>query len=110
MPMALACLLAWLQRLATTRAVLWLLMLAWPFPYIANTAGWMTAELGRQPWLVYGLFRTSAGISPTVHSGSTLFTVLGFMGFYLAVGLAFCFLMLREVTHGPRAAGAPADA
>jgi hypothetical protein len=37
-----------------------------PFPYVANTAGWMTAELGRQPWLVYGLMRTIDGASPTV--------------------------------------------
>ncbi len=44
------------------------------FPYIANTAGWMTAELGRQPWLVYGLMRTAEGASPTVHGGTTLFT------------------------------------
>ena len=43
--------------------LLWVLMLAFPFPYIANTAGWMTAELGRQPWLVYGLMRTADGAS-----------------------------------------------
>ena len=40
-------------------------MLAFPFPYIATTAGWMTAELGRQPWIVYGLMRTVDGASPT---------------------------------------------
>jgi len=43
-------------RLESSRWLLWVLMLAFPFPYIANTLGWMTAELGRQPWLVYGLF------------------------------------------------------
>ncbi len=37
-------------------------MLVFPFPYIANTAGWMTAELGRQPWVVYGLMRTADGV------------------------------------------------
>ena len=42
----------------SSRGMLWVLMLAFPFPYIANTAGWMTAELGRQPWIVYGLMRT----------------------------------------------------
>ena len=42
-------------------ALLWVLMLMLPFPYIANTAGWMTAELGRQPWLIYGLMRTADG-------------------------------------------------
>ena len=44
--------------------MLWVLMLAFPFPYIATTAGWMTAELGRQPWLVYGLLRTADGGEP----------------------------------------------
>ncbi len=51
-------------RLETSRRLLWVLMLAFPFPYIANTAGWMTAELGRQPWLVYGLMRTADGREP----------------------------------------------
>ena len=55
--------LLWRRRLYDTRArMLWILMLAMPFPYIANTAGWMTAEVGRQPWLVYGLLRTAAGV------------------------------------------------
>ena len=53
-------------RLERTRPMLWILMLALPFPYIATTAGWMTAELGRQPWLVYGLMRTAEGTSPKV--------------------------------------------
>jgi cytochrome d ubiquinol oxidase subunit I len=65
-------------RLEHNRPMLWVLLLAFPFPYIANTAGWMTAELGRQPWLVYGLFRTAQGSSPRVHSGTVLFTLMGF--------------------------------
>jgi cytochrome bd-type quinol oxidase subunit 1 len=59
------------------------LMLAFPFPYIANTLGWMTAELGRQPCLVYGLFRTQEGYSKVVSSGDTIFTLIGFTGLYL---------------------------
>ena len=85
-----------------SRTMLWILMLAFPFPYIATTAGWMTAELGRQPWLVYGLMRTAEGGSPTVHGGTTLFTTLGFAGLYLVLGLLFLFLVMREVE--PRAA------
>jgi len=53
--MGLALLLLWRHRLFQTRWMLWILMLATPFPYIANTAGWFTTELGRQPWVVYGL-------------------------------------------------------
>jgi cytochrome d ubiquinol oxidase subunit I len=48
-------------RLETSNWLLWPLMLAFPFPYIANTLGWMTTELGRQPWMIYGLFRTGEG-------------------------------------------------
>ena len=93
--MALAAGLMWTGRLLRARPVLWALMLAFPFPYIANTAGWMTAELGRQPWLIYGLLRTAQGASPTVHAGSTLFTLIGFTGLYFVLGLAFAFLILR---------------
>jgi cytochrome d ubiquinol oxidase subunit I len=82
---ALMALCAFLQlrgRLLERRWLLWGLMLAFPFPYIANTAGWMTAELGRQPWLVYGLLRTADGASPSVHGG----TVLKFLPWRLATG------------------------
>src|SRR5579859_5683024 len=70
----------WRGRLEKSRGLLWALMLAFPFPYIATTAGWMTAELGRQPWLVYKLLRTVDGRSPLVHSGSVLFSLIGFAG------------------------------
>ncbi len=83
------------------RAMLWVLMLAFPFPYIATTAGWMTAELGRQPWLVYGLMRTVDGASPMVHSGTVLFTLIGFTGLYFVLGVLFLFLIGREIAHGP---------
>jgi cytochrome bd ubiquinol oxidase subunit I len=88
-------------RLEASRWLLWTLAFAFPFPYIANTAGWLTTELGRQPWLVHGLFRTAAGGSPTVHGGDTLFTTLGFAGIYLVLGLLFVALVAREVSHGP---------
>ena len=99
--MALAALFAWRKRLERSRPLLWVLMLAVPLPYIANSAGWMTTELGRQPWLVYGLLRTENGASPTVHSGDALFTLLGFAGLYLVLGLLYVFLVLREIGHGP---------
>jgi cytochrome d ubiquinol oxidase subunit I len=83
------------------RPLLWLLMLAFPFPYIATTAGWMTAELGRQPWLVFGMFRTVNGYSSSVSSGNALFTLIGFTGLYFVLGLVFLFLVGRELAHGP---------
>ena len=76
-------------RLESSTGLLWVLMLAFPFPYIANTLGWMTAELGRQPWLIYGLFRTSDGYSKVVSSGDTVFTLIGFVGLYFVLGVLF---------------------
>jgi len=90
-----------------SRAMLWVLMLSFPFPYIANTAGWMTAEVGRQPWLVYGLMRTASGLSPHVSAGSGMFTLLGFMGMYTVLSMLFLFLMWREVEHGPEVVPTP---
>jgi cytochrome bd ubiquinol oxidase subunit I len=91
----------WRGRLYQCRPLLWALMLALPFPYIATTAGWMTAELGRQPWLIYGLMRTAVGFSPRVSAGNGLFTLLGFMGMYFLLGILFLFLVLREIEQGP---------
>jgi cytochrome bd ubiquinol oxidase subunit I len=99
--MAAAAVLEWRGVLARSRRMLWLLMLAFPFPYIATTAGWMTAELGRQPWVVYGLMRTRDGASPAVHSGTVLFTLMGFTGLYFVLGVLFLFLVGREIAHGP---------
>jgi cytochrome d ubiquinol oxidase subunit I len=61
----------------------------------------MTAELGRQPWLIYGLMRTSEGYSSTVSASNGLFTLLGFMGLYALLGLLFTVLIYREIDHGP---------
>ncbi len=104
--MLLANLALYMNRLETTRPILWALFLAFPFPYIATTAGWMTAELGRQPWLVYGLFRTADGASSHVHAGNAIFSLVGFAGLYFVVGLLYVFLMGREISHGPTSAGA----
>jgi len=101
--LALAVLLQWRGRLATWRPLLWVLMLAFPFPFIANTAGWMTAELGRQPWLIYGLFKTSDGISHVVSAGNVVFTLIGLCGLYFVLGLLYLFLVGREIAHGPHA-------
>jgi len=99
--MGTCALMLWRGQLYRTRHLLWLLMLMLPFPYIANTAGWITAEVGRQPWLVYGLLRTAAGASPYVSAGNGIFTLLGFMGLYLVLGILFLFLVQREIEHGP---------
>jgi cytochrome bd ubiquinol oxidase subunit I len=99
--MVVSAALLWRGRLYTSRAMLWVLMLCLPFPYIATTAGWITAEMGRQPWLIHGLMRTRAGISPQVSAGNAWFTIIGFMGLYLVLGILFLFLVHREIDRGP---------
>ncbi|MEO8514128.1 MAG: cytochrome ubiquinol oxidase subunit I [Ignavibacteria bacterium] len=99
--MSLGVFLLWRKKVFESRWFLWILMLSFPFPYIANTAGWMTAELGRQPWLIYGLLKTADGFSSNVSSGNALFTLLGFAGLYLLVGVLFIILVLKEINEGP---------
>lgn len=99
--MSLSALFLFLGRLYSTPLLLWGLMLSIPAPYIATIAGWMTAELGRQPWLIYGLMRTASGASPRVSAGNGLFTLLGFMGMYMLLGILFLSLVAREIAHGP---------
>jgi cytochrome d ubiquinol oxidase subunit I len=96
-----AAFLLWRNKLYESRWILWLLLISFPLPYIANTAGWMKAEIGRQPWLIYGLMRTSEGYSNTVSAGNGLFTLIGFMGLYALLGLLFTVLVYREISHGP---------
>lgn len=90
-----------LKKLDTNKPLLWALLLAFPLPYIATTFGWMTAELGRQPWLVYGILRTADGYSTRVSAGNTLFTLLGFLGLYALLSMLFLFLIQRELAKGP---------
>jgi cytochrome bd ubiquinol oxidase subunit I len=97
---AIAAFFLWRKRLFKTRPVLWLLMLAMPFPFIANEAGWITTEVGRQPWIIYGLMKTAQGVSPTVESGETIFTLIGFAGMYFLLGVLFLYLVLRVIAEG----------
>jgi cytochrome d ubiquinol oxidase subunit I len=99
--MVLAALMLWRGKLYAARGMLWALMVCVPLPYIANTAGWMTAELGRQPWLIYGLMRTAHGASPQVGVGNAWFTLIGFMGLYTVLGILWLFLVYREIEDGP---------
>ena len=99
--MAIALFFLWRQTLFTKRWLLWALMLAMPFPFIANTVGWVTAEAGRQPWIIYGLLRTAKGTSQNVSSGNAGFTLLGFMGLYVLLALIYFALLLKILGRGP---------
>jgi cytochrome d ubiquinol oxidase subunit I len=106
---ALAVLLLRRGRLFAARPMLWILLLMMPLPYIANEAGWTVTEVGRQPWIIYGLMRTSAAASANVGAGEVIFTLIGFAGMYALLGLLFVVLTLREIGIGPVAGGAQAD-
>lgn len=97
----IAALFLYFKKLYVQKWILWVILFLIPFPYIANITGWYTAELGRQPWLVYNLMRVSEGASPTVSAGNTLFTLLGFMGLYLLLGLLFLLLVGKIIYKGP---------
>ena len=105
----IAVLLLLLKRLEQARLVLWALMLLMPFPYIANEAGWTVSEVGRQPWIIYGLLKTADGASPTVAGGEVLFTLIGFLGMYFVLGVLFIYLTLREIGQGPAPRRRPAS-
>jgi cytochrome bd ubiquinol oxidase subunit I len=95
--------LLWRRKLLDCTWALWALLLCVPFPYIANMAGWVTAEVGRQPWIVYGLMRTKEGVSQIVSTGDTWFTLLGFMGLYGLLSILFLFLLQETIRQGPAA-------
>jgi cytochrome d ubiquinol oxidase subunit I len=105
--MATAAFLLWRGALFGSRWFLWILMLAVPFPYIANQAGWVVAEVGRQPWIVYGLQRTAAATSTNVSGGMAWFTLLGFMGMYSVLGLLYLFVAGRIIVAGPASSPEP---
>jgi cytochrome bd ubiquinol oxidase subunit I len=95
--------LLWRGRLFSSRKALWALMIAFPFTYIANIAGWVTAEGGRQPWIIFGLLRTADAASPakSVPAGTVIFTLLGFAGLYLLIAIVYVLLIVRIVARGP---------
>lgn len=102
--MLLAVVYLWRGTLYKARPILWLLILCMPFPYVANTAGWLTAELGRQPWIIHGLMRTADANSTVVSSGNAIFSLLGFMGLYTLLSILFFLLVYGVVQRGPELA------
>jgi len=70
-------------------------------PQIANQVGWITAEVGRQPWIVYGLLRTSEGLSQAVNASQVLFSLILFTLIYLLLFVLFLYLLNEKIKHGP---------
>jgi len=91
----------WPQR--WTRWLKWM-PLAVALPYIANTAGWILTETGRQPWIVHGLLKTENAMSPNVAAGTVLFSLIGFALIYAALMVADVYLLAKYAKAGPDAA------
>ena len=83
------------------RWLLWLLVLSVLGPQIANQAGWFAAEVGRQPWIVQGLMRTSEGLSAVVKANTVLAAILLFGVVYLLLFAVFVYLLNDKIQHGP---------
>ena len=95
-----------LGKLGERRIYLMILVAAMPLPVVACQLGWIAAEVGRQPWIVYGLLRTSDAASRAVTAGQIVASIVLFSLVYLALGALWVFLMAREVKHGPEPARA----
>jgi cytochrome d ubiquinol oxidase subunit I len=83
---------------------LYILVFAVLGPALANQLGWFSAEVGRQPWIVYNLLRTSEAFSKTVNSGQIIFSLILFTLIYILLFILFIFLLDRKIKHGPEEA------
>ena len=99
----LGAILLWRGTLFETRWLLWICVFAVLGPQVANQLGWFTAELGRQPWIVYGLMRTAAGVSPWLTAGEVLTSLVFFTLVYLVLFVLFLYLLGQKIRHGPLA-------
>jgi cytochrome d ubiquinol oxidase subunit I len=88
-------------RLVQRRRLLWLLLPAVALPFVANSAGWIFTEMGRQPWIVQGLLKTSDAVSPTVNATSVWLSMIGFTALYGGLAVIGLRLFARTVRKGP---------
>ena len=95
----------WRQTLWEKRWFLWLCVWAVLLPQAANQLGWFSAEVGRQPWIVYGLMKTQAAVSPIITPGQVWGSVIMFGVMYLLLFVLFIYLLDQKIRHGPEEAG-----
>ncbi|WP_333819331.1 cytochrome ubiquinol oxidase subunit I [Ohtaekwangia sp.] len=91
----------WRGRLFEKRWLLWIFVWAVLLPQIGNQVGWYTAEVGRQPWVVYKLLRTSDALSEAVTANQVVFSLILFTFVYLLLFALFIYLLNKKITHGP---------
>jgi cytochrome d ubiquinol oxidase subunit I len=88
-------------RLFQIRWLLWTFVGAVALPQIANQIGWISAEIGRQPWIVYGILRRVDGLSRVVNASQVLWSIIMFGLIYALLLALFVFLLDRKIKHGP---------
>ena len=91
----------WKRRLFESRFVLWLLVLTVFLGEAAITAGWWTAEIGRQPWIVYDVMKTADGVSPLLPAYEVVFSLIMFVLLYSLLFVLFLYLLNRKIQAGP---------
>jgi len=92
----------WRGTLFEKKWILWIFIFSVLGPQIANQLGWITAEVGRQPWIVYGILKTSEGLSKSVEAGQVLFSLILFTIIYLFLFILFIYLLNEKIKHGPQ--------
>jgi len=95
--------LRWRGRLETTRWFLWIAFLSFPTGFVAVLAGWFTAEVGRQPWVVYGLLRTRDAVTPSLTGGDVLFSLIAYIVVYAVIYSSGFYYIYRVLRDGPAA-------
>lgn len=91
----------WRGKIFSHRWFLWILVFSVFLPQLANQFGWFAAEMGRQPWVVYGLLRTSDGLSEAVNAGHVVFSLIFFTMIYALLLVLFLYLLDRKIRKGP---------
>ena len=91
----------WRGTLFKHKWLMWIFVFSVLLPQIANQIGWITAEVGRQPWIVYGLLRTSEGLSKVVEAGQVWFSLILFTLIYIGLFILFIYLLNEKIQHGP---------
>src|ERR1700677_3562256 len=95
------------RRLEQNRALMWITFLSFPLPFIAILTGWFTAEVGRQPWTIYGVLRTADAVTPILTTSAALISLLVYCAVYAVIGTFGVLFIYRMLRTGPRGSLAP---
>ncbi|WP_020532442.1 cytochrome ubiquinol oxidase subunit I [Flexithrix dorotheae] len=98
---AIGIILIYLKKLATKKWLLKIFVISVIFPVLANQFGWISAEAGRQPWIVYGLLKTSDALSKSVAAEEVLISIIMFMIVYILLFFVWIYILNKEIKHGP---------